>query len=98
MGRTKDKVKNMLKRNNMMFSRALYYPTIDIKNGRWLKSAALFWDSIETIVPESRANQPYENNTSRALFNNGILRPHIVNPWMDDVARLENDIREFVST
>ena len=52
MGRTKDKVKNMLKRNNMMFSRALYYPTIDIKNGRWLKSAALFWDSIETIVPE----------------------------------------------
>lgn len=98
MGRTKDKVKNMLKRNNMMFSRALYYSTIDIKNGRWLKSAALFWDSIETIVPESRANQPYENNTSRALFNNGILRPHIVNPWMDDVARLENDIREFVST
>lgn len=81
-----------------MFSRALYYPTIDIKNGRWLKSAALFWDSIETIVPESRSDQPYENNTSRALFDNGLLRPHIVNPWIDDVTRLENDIREFIST
>lgn len=82
----------------MMFSRGLYYPTIDIKNGRWLKSAALFWDCIETIVPESRAAHPYENNTSRALFDNGILRPHIVNPWMVDVARLENDIKKFVST
>lgn len=82
----------------MMFSRALYYPTIDIKNERWLKSAALFWDSIETIVPESRSDNPYRNNTTRAFYDSGILRPHIVNPWADDVAGLENDIRVFMKT
>ena len=36
-----------------MFDSALYYPTKDIHNEAWLKSAALFWDRIETIVPES---------------------------------------------
>lgn len=82
----------------MMFSRALYYPTIDIKNDGWLKSAALFWDSIETIVPESRSENPYHNNTARAFYDSGILRPHIVNPWADDVAGLENDIRAFMKT
>lgn len=82
----------------MMFSRALYYPTIDIKNEWWLKSAALFWDSIETIVPESRSKNPYHNITARAFYDNGILKPHIVNPWADDVAELENDIRAFIKT
>lgn len=82
----------------MMFSKALYYPTIDIKNERWLKSAALFWDCIETIVPESRSDNPYHNGTARAFFDSGILRPHIVNPWTDDVAGLENDIRAFMKT
>ena len=41
-----------------MFERALYYPTIDIQNEAWLKSAALFWDRIETIVSESE-ERPY---------------------------------------
>lgn len=82
----------------MMFTRALYYPTIEIKNGGWLKTAALFWDSIETIVPESKADHPYGNDTSRALFDYGVLRPHIVNPWMDDVANLENDVRKYLSS
>lgn len=82
----------------MMFSRALYYPTIEIKNEGWLKSAALFWDSIETIVPKSRSENPYQNNTSRALYDSDILRPHIVSPWSEDVAELENDIYSFMKT
>ena len=29
----------------------LYYPTIDIKDGDWLRSAVLYWDKIGSIVP-----------------------------------------------
>lgn len=35
----------------------LYYPTIDIQDGAWLRNALLYWDSIASIVPyESYAN------------------------------------------
>ena len=50
-----------------MFESALYYPTIDIHNERWLKSAALFWDRIETIVPESE-EQPYRRRSTIILL------------------------------
>lgn len=33
----------------MAFTKALFYPTIDIKNENWLKTAILFWDEINTL-------------------------------------------------
>lgn len=29
----------------------LYYPTIDIQDGTWLRNAVLYWDTISSIVP-----------------------------------------------
>lgn len=29
----------------------LYYPTIDIQDGTWLRNALLYWDNISSIVP-----------------------------------------------
>ena len=58
-----------------MFEKALYYPTIDIQNDRWLKSAVLFWDKIETIVPESE-ERPYRRRNTRILHENEILFAH----------------------
>ena len=29
----------------------LYYPTIDIQDGAWLRSALLYWDNVSSIVP-----------------------------------------------
>lgn len=29
----------------------LYYPSIDIKDGPWLRGAALYWDQVRSIVP-----------------------------------------------
>lgn len=82
----------------MLFSKALYYPTIDIRNDRWLKSAVLFWDKIETIVPQSKMERPYENSTARVLYENDFLIPHIVNPFSEDVVELEDDVRRYVDT
>ncbi len=63
-----------------MFSKALYYPTIDISDEDWLKTAYLFWDGIRTIVPESMADKAYGNNTTMFLAEVGFLEPIIVRP------------------
>lgn len=80
-----------------MFERALYYPTIDIMNDRWLKSAILFWDRIETIVPES-INEPYKRKLTRQLADEEILFPHYVNPFCEDVAGIEQDVVKYLQT
>jgi hypothetical protein len=35
----------------------LYYPTINIKNTPWLRSAALYWDQVCSIVPDAQYYQ-----------------------------------------
>ena len=80
-----------------MFESALYYPTIDIHNERWLKSAVLFWDRIETIVPESEL-RPYHRRCTRLLQEEGILFPRIVNPFCEEINGLEQDVIRFMDT
>jgi hypothetical protein len=63
----------------MAFSKALYYPTIDIEKENWLKSAILYWDEIQTIVPTSIKN-PYQNELTQILYEKGVLRPFEINP------------------
>jgi hypothetical protein len=81
----------------MSFTRALYYPTIDISNDGWAKSAALFWDGIQTIVPQS-FNDPYKNRLSKTLQDEGILTPLRVNPDMELVESLSHDVAKYLQT
>lgn len=81
---------------SVAFSSALYYPHIDVKNERWLRSAALFWDSIRTIVPESHRD-PYSNNFARALSDEGVLVPVRVSSEMDEVEELTEKVLEFLT-
>lgn len=80
-----------------MFESALYYPTIDIHNEAWLKSAALFWDRIETIVPESE-EKPYRRRSTKCLQDEGILFAHRVNPFSEEVRGLEQDVVKYINT
>ena len=82
--------------NSMGFTRALYYPTIDIRNWDLTKSAALFWDNIQTIVPETMGN-PYEERITRVLSDEGVLTPYHVNPDLDIVRDLTSEVTEFVA-
>ena len=85
------------------FSKALYYPTIDIQNADWLKTAILFWDSISTIVPESLST-PYKQYDTQYLYDIGFLCPLYVNSNDKSVVGIEEDIlnlfgsSEFVQT
>lgn len=63
-----------------MFDKALYYPTVEIKNEGWLKSAILFWNRIETLVPESM-DSPYKKRTELLLEEAGLLYPHRIDPY-----------------
>lgn len=80
-----------------MFNAALYYPTIDIWNEAWLKSAALFWDRIETIVPESE-DKPYHRRSTQILQDEGILFAHRINPFCEEVRGIEQDVLKYIGT
>ena len=80
-----------------MFNTALYYPTIEITNDRWLKSVALFWDRIETIVPQEMEH-PYKRRTTKLLEEEGFLFPHRVDPFCEEVVDLTDDLERFCET
>ena len=81
-----------------MFSRALYYPTIDIPDEDWLKTAYLFWDGIRTIVPESMADSAYRNNTTTYLAEEGFLEPIVVSAESKFLRPLVKVVKKYAQT
>ena len=71
----------------MAFTRALYYPHIDIPDEGWLKTAALYWENIQTIVPAS-IRRPYSSRTARELEEAQVLSAFNVDPDMEIMERL----------
>jgi hypothetical protein len=82
----------------MMFSKALYYPTIDISDEDWLKTAYLFWDGIRTIVPESMADSAYRNNTTMYLAEEGFLGPIVVGAESKILRPLVKVVKKYAQT
>jgi len=78
------------------FSSALYYPYIDIKNDHWLRNAALFWDTIRTIVPESY-REPYSSAFARELSDEGVLVPVRVSSDMEEIESLTDTVLDFLT-
>jgi hypothetical protein len=78
------------------FSSALYYPHMDIRDERWLRSAVLFWDSIRTIVPESY-REPYSSPFARELNDMGVLVPVRVSSDMDEIEALTDTVLDFLT-
>lgn len=81
----------------MAFSKALYYPTIDISDEGWLKSAALYWKEIYTIVPSS-IKQPYRTETAKTLEQAKVLKPLVVSLYRKDIDNLDKDIEEYLKS
>lgn len=82
----------------MLFSRALFYPTIDIHDEEWLKTAYLFWDEISTIVPQSMVGNAYQNNTTQYLRDVEFLKPYLVNPDSNLVKSLVKPVKTYAKT
>lgn len=80
-----------------MFRRALYYPWIDISNEQWLKTAALYWSKIHTIVPESISN-PYTSESAKIMNDAGLLEPIVVNSQMPEMKEIAPEVLSFLET
>ncbi|MFH1034003.1 MAG: DUF6236 family protein [Pseudomonadota bacterium] len=81
----------------MAFTKALYYPYIDIQDSGWLKTSMLYWDEIQTIVPKSEKT-PYKNPTTAAFHDAGILSPLQVKSGMREIEELTNDMLAYLNS
>lgn len=81
----------------MSHTQALYYPWIDVYNSGWLKTSALFWDKIQTIVPAS-INSPYENRSAKEFEDAGVLIPLRVDSNMEEIELLSEDVIRYLSS
>jgi hypothetical protein len=81
----------------MAFTKSLYYPWIDIRDEGWLKSASLYWEIIQTIVPET-IDAPYSTKTARYLEDEGILVPLRVKSDLDEIEELAPDVIRYLES
>lgn len=81
----------------MAFTKALYYPWIDIRDETWLKNAMLYWEKIQTIVPSS-IEEPYNTNTAQEFYDEGILEPFYVKSNMKDIDELTGDVLNYLES
>lgn len=81
----------------MSFTRALYYPWIDIQDERWLRSACLYWERLHTIVPAS-IRRPYKTQVSQELFDAGVLEPVRVEPGIPEIKALAPEVISFLES
>jgi hypothetical protein len=81
----------------MAFTRSLYYPWIDISDEAWLKTAALYWDHIQTIVPQS-LRAPYKSQTALELQDANVLSPLRVTPDLEDIEELIPKVLAFLNS
>lgn len=79
------------------FSTALYYPCISAPSETWLKNAILYWDQIQTIVPD-RMKHPYEDKTALTLYDRGILQPLFVHSEMPEILQLGDEVLEYLDS
>jgi hypothetical protein len=77
-------MKKSLKEPNKILENeiAIYYPYIDIPDASLIKTAALYWDKLQTIVPSSLHEislTVYKTKASREAKKEGFLEERIVN-------------------
>lgn len=75
----------------------LYYPSINIKDGIWLRNALLYWDEVCTIVP-FKWEKPSFSDDLKWLKDNGVYRPIMVsrsNKIFDSTA-FKTDVMKYL--
>jgi hypothetical protein len=74
---------------------ALYYPTIDVRDSVWLRSALLYWDKIYTIVPRA-IEAPYKTDDTAICAKEGQLFPLYCDDHPEVIKRLGERTLELV--
>lgn len=70
----------------------LYYPSIAIRNPRWIRQMILYWDSIGTIVPHELADAAFASKDLEKLRRVDMFR--LFHPE-EEVSRADKLVEEF---
>jgi hypothetical protein len=81
----------------LAFTKALYYPRIEIRDDSWLKTAILYWEEINTIVPAS-IPRPYSSSVGQELFEARVLTPLFVHPGHQTIERLAEKVVDYLAS
>lgn len=76
----------------------LYYPTIDIQDGTWLRSATLYWDKVSSIMPYhyyDELSPELKYLQERGIYQQTLPEPLFFSDYADDftktiISRLEH--------
>lgn len=80
-----------------VFKDALYYPFIDIRDESWIKTTALYWDSITTIVPEGLGHYR-ESDTTKLLAKEKFLQAEVIRPGMKELDEVADACLTFIDS
>jgi hypothetical protein len=53
----------------------LYYPSINIPDGNWLRNSLLYTDKVSSIIPFIDMNDERLNDDMKILFDEGQYQP-----------------------
>jgi hypothetical protein len=77
----------------------LYYPSINIPDGNWLRSSLLYTDKVASIFPFNSFDDKRVNTDTRTLYDIGLYKPIFVleelNPFRDN-PELEKFEQNFI--
>jgi hypothetical protein len=65
----------MNSKNVALLNDAIYYPFIELPNDSWLRTAILFWDTINPIVPPQIYGEMKSDSLLKILESNGAASP-----------------------
>jgi hypothetical protein len=72
----------------------LYYPTIEIRDEEWLKSALLVWDKVYRIVPKHHT--PNDSDEIKEAIDNDLIRSIVLEE--DDLKGVSSNFTEFMES
>jgi hypothetical protein len=72
----------------------LYYPTIEIRDEEWLKSALLVWDKVYRIVPKDYS--PNDTDEIKEAIDNDLIRSITLED--DDVKGVSSNFTDFMDS
>jgi hypothetical protein len=81
---------------------ALYYPSIEIPDGKWLRNAILYSDKVSTIMPYEDLNRNDVTEETKILIGEELFEPKYVFHELDgddqEVRNFTSQIKEIINS
>lgn len=80
----------------------LYYPSINIPDGNWLRNSLLYTDKVASIFPFENLDDSRVSDDTRILYDEGLYKPISVfnefNPTHKELKKFEKNVIDTLSS